>query len=156
MYYYPPKDDTIDETCHPPSVASIAITHPSGAVHSTIVNNCIHQRSYDPNVFIVGGSSEVQAKLRQRIQHLLNSRSGEEENDRLSFKTTVHVAIETLLEEYDRNRKEQQQHEPHMEENMDAEMEILIMSPKHGTHRLSYGDIQLLISRIREQQKQSL
>jgi 20S proteasome alpha/beta subunit len=155
MYYSPPKDDSIDETCHPSSVASIAITHPSGAVYSTIVNNGVNQRSYDPNVFIVGGSSQVQAKLRQRIQHLLNSRT-REENDMLSFKTTVHVAIESLLEEYDRHRKEQQQHEPPTEENMDAEMEILIMSPKHGTHRLSYQDTQLLISRIREQQKESL
>lgn len=152
--YYPARDDGIDEPCHDSSVASIAITHPSGAVHSTIVH-CANQRSYDPNVCIVGGSSEVQAKLRQHIQHLLSIKT-KEETDRLSLKATVLVAMESLLEEYDRNKKEQQQQQEPIEDYMDVEMEIVIMSPKHGTHRLLHRDIQLLISRIREQQKKSL
>ncbi len=144
----PPQRDGI-EPLQPSTLATFAITHPSGAVYSTSVSPSKQNNNKNPPLFIVGGSADVQAKLRQRGKNLLSEKQLVQDS---SFKRTVHVAVEALLEEYDRNRREQQQQQ-HVDDDEDAEMEILIMSPTHGTHRLSPHDAKLLVSRIREQQR---
>jgi 20S proteasome alpha/beta subunit len=148
----PPQRDGI-EPLQPSTLATFAITHPSGAVYSTSVSPSKQTKNNNPNLFIVGGSADVQTKLRQRVKDLLsNTQQQKQLVQDSSFKRTVHVAVEALLEEYDRNRREQQQQQPE-EDDEDVEMEILIMSPTHGSHRLSPHDAKLLVSRIREQQR---
>lgn len=146
----PQYKDGSAQSEQPPILATIAITHPSGAVHSATVT-CSSKPNNNPTpVFVMGGTTDVQAKIKDRVEAFLLQQ--DRNTDNKSLKRTIHIAIEALLEEYDKNKQQQLQQDQSGEDD-EAEMEIVIMSPTHGTHRLSRRDIRILVARTRELQR---